>query len=1225
MKAIIEKATTGKAKGAGRRSGFTLVVTLSLMILLTVVAVGMLSLATISLRSSGQDSAASLARSNARLALMLALGELQATMGTDTSVSAPASTVMSGTTRPHLTGAWQRPREESEWTSWHWVPTTDGAPDPSRKASLFKRWLASSADPSASENFDHAKTAAPSGVTSVSLVGAPGENLANHNVAISVSGEKVGVSSGRMRGNFSWAVFDESVKAPIHLPDPSGTPGVGAEIAGRNAPARVRADVLDQALAGALKQPLNMISLDTGMIPDKGASRNEFRKRFHDFTTDSVGLLTDTAKGGLKTDLTSLFEPEAFPSTGFVAPTAVSPYQDSFGAASGSPSWKYLQNHYRKYKNVTSADGGTYNLASQQAKTTDLRVNPNGIKDSPDAERLLPVIAKFQMVFSLVAHSAFNVEDRREFLNTSGDPKGYINYGSPDLVYDPVITLYNPYDVSLNLSKVRIRIWDPPVGLRFRKIDNKSGSDVYFRSGGEFLGLGRFQITSENTTNARKAFTLVLADGDSQGLSNQLVLKPGEIRVFSPRVESNWSWGYETAGGASRTNAVFFDWDRSLNFGNTDFRKNSKYGTFGVECAPGWDFRAGLQTDHLSSTTRDTSTLYAFEQSRRAGWMNIRRTDEIVAEIKPLVTGNGVAHFQIDVLAGASIGSVTAADLTSDSTNQGVRTDTLRSYRFNFTGKDPSAEISRDPASPIISRRFKIGDIMQEDSDMGAGGKKAFAMLEMSARTTKDELTDGKPWLYNNFVVDGGEQRTAQVGLTHQSYDLRLFEVSSLDNFPDGISVDPDTKRGYFGSTSSRDEGSSFVNMLHVPLAPAASLGDLIPCNLVGGSALPRVVHPFGNSRAHPLIPADSISRTLGIRMLDHSYLLNDALWDSYFFSSIADYATCNSSALGDSRPLAQVLEDLFDGTKAPINSRLLGITTGKARDLAEEIAGLGEVDRSRQIAKYLGVGGPFNVNSTSVDAWRAVLSSFRDRTVNGAQFDSTLTGLSNRAYPNKDRTPFVRAGKPLGDESVRQELRWAAFRQLTDGDIDKLAGLIVVEIVARGEKDKAPSLSLGEFVNRRPGSQGSLHCLAGLLQTALDKSDINKSAISRDSKSLSAGSIPALRKTGVANEEVLNGNSAEGAPTLLTQGDLMAALSTVATVRGDTFKIRAYGESTSADGSTVAARAWCEAVVQRVARFVDPTDVPETAMRDLTSAANRVFGRRFEIVSFRWLNENEL
>jgi Tfp pilus assembly protein PilX len=58
-------------------SGFAIVVTLSLLVLLTLLAVGLLSLSAISLRSARASFAVEEARANARLGLVIALSELR--------------------------------------------------------------------------------------------------------------------------------------------------------------------------------------------------------------------------------------------------------------------------------------------------------------------------------------------------------------------------------------------------------------------------------------------------------------------------------------------------------------------------------------------------------------------------------------------------------------------------------------------------------------------------------------------------------------------------------------------------------------------------------------------------------------------------------------------------------------------------------------------------------------------------------------------------------------------------------------------------------------------------------------------------------------------------------------------------------------------------------------------------------------------------------------------
>lgn len=60
------------------------------MILLTIVAVGLLTLSSVSLRASSQGQAMAFAQANARMALALALGELQKSTGPDQRITAAA-------------------------------------------------------------------------------------------------------------------------------------------------------------------------------------------------------------------------------------------------------------------------------------------------------------------------------------------------------------------------------------------------------------------------------------------------------------------------------------------------------------------------------------------------------------------------------------------------------------------------------------------------------------------------------------------------------------------------------------------------------------------------------------------------------------------------------------------------------------------------------------------------------------------------------------------------------------------------------------------------------------------------------------------------------------------------------------------------------------------------------------------------------------------------------
>ena len=298
-------------------------------------------------------------------------------------------------------------------------------------------------------------------------------------------------------------------------------------------------------------------------------------------------------------------------------------------------------------------------------------------------------------------------------MDNQGEPKGNDQHAVPHFAYEPIITLFNPYDVALDLKKLRIRVWDPPVGFRFAKISKEKGFGWYRQemASGEFHPLARLNIANEHNASARRSFTLYLTDGTSEAVGTTLRLQPGEVKVFSSRVESVWCWAFESANTwAPRS---FFDWNAGSDF---------------------------------------------------------RITDEVQVDVQPQRATAGITtipDFQVDVLAG---------------TTEDVTKDILRSYRFRFA--DPVAEISENPKKPVISRKFLVSQTLQKWNDKSVAGKKPIAMLEMTARTTKDPLDDSKAWIYNNPVVEGGEQNSSIVGAANQSYDVRLIELTGWSSFP---------------------------------------------------------------------------------------------------------------------------------------------------------------------------------------------------------------------------------------------------------------------------------------------------------------------------------------------------------------------------------------------------------------------------------------------------------
>ena len=174
--------------------------------LLALVAVGMLTLAGVTLRTSAQGSAQSVAHANARMALMLALGELQKTAGPDQRVTARADILDDDIANPRLTGAWK------SWEIRANSPPQASDYEKNARDSKFLGWLVSSPQPNANGKVEFAHQ----GVTNPVTLWGPGTLGDKAPGADLVTAAEVNV--GGRKGSFAWAVMDEGVKVRVNTP-----------------------------------------------------------------------------------------------------------------------------------------------------------------------------------------------------------------------------------------------------------------------------------------------------------------------------------------------------------------------------------------------------------------------------------------------------------------------------------------------------------------------------------------------------------------------------------------------------------------------------------------------------------------------------------------------------------------------------------------------------------------------------------------------------------------------------------------------------------------------------------------------------------------------------------------------------------------------------------------------------------------------------------------------
>jgi len=1254
------------SRTARSSQGFALVMALSLMAFVLLLLLSMSALLRVEIMNSSQQQQYLLARQNALVGLYQAVGELQQAAGPDQRVTATGglrANPPAGT--EHLVAVWDASDQDN-----------DGVADGS-----FVRWLVSSLETADTSNADFINAVMPitydgsqylATNSDYALLVGSGSVAPNPSDPLRMPAVVAALKPINSGGRYAWWVGDEGVKARVDALDPyafdlntlaegltdlqrnalSGQSMQGTGIAAVSGFGDIDLIstpklALDLSRVSSLSQ-LELLDFTSAEMP-----KSELLKsHFYDFSVYSQGIQTNVREGGLKTDLSLLFEQTAndFDDSNSDFMKSLDGRGMIYSGAPGSkatlplifveplagvgdgviygPTVDLLRDYYRLYKGVASSasaapvlprswihtygPGKSWFLnaglagSAQEAWIQSLGMHAwrnVGAKQSTDSNRsyervkvnefeegrsltslpvvratqgaYLPYLSRFTVIYSTVS-----------ILNGDG------SYGL-DVVVQPFIAMHNPYNVSVRAPPMRfLQELDRFEIIARRDDGNEWAADRPFRTGDpgasndKFLGnvysslagsagqqLENSALFVDPSDNAPKVFGKRGKELTYNLLETQY--EPGEVKLF-----------------AAASVAAFNTREVALE-------------EFGVAYLPSHGIYLGLP-DVALYVDHDGDPITERQQLLQG----VDATDNIMLQI---VMDNWVtmAYEIYDAAAGHFNVAGSYMHATGAMAGDGRLLQTLPQLQLEIESDYTSLIVSADSydASPVA---HLVVDHFIKPVDYNE-------ILGQKNSSTAQQRT------FPNFIMSNplaasfshtGMLRREAAGFGDLMHTAG-FRVSSTPS-QSTMEYLYDDYHATWGSDNGRF-GEKHSVILEIPSAPLQSIGQLQHASLNPSPYYPAL--SVGHSFRSPYISdaaltSESVYDDTNVGgqefvWYDQNYLLNEAIWDSYFFSSIAPRPTDVSySAVSPASAIDPFLSDIpavidgfVEGRSTLGNSRM-AFLQGESSLAEARVALMDPV----QAAGHLSVKGAFNVNSTSVDAWAAFLAGYRQVAIQYYDVNQATYGQDT----DMPGAAFLRHSMPAGpavasDTDLNDSAAWAGFLRLTDEELEALAESIVAEIMARAAARGSaatpiPALSLADFVNRTPGQAGFEE--AGTLQAAIDRTPINSTRYSNESE-FSTAVYNANGSDYPDSQFTLN--SSATAPISLTQADILQAIGPAISARSDTFRIRAYGESTNPSGDIV--RVWCEAIYQRGTDFVDPSD----------------YNRGFKQVSFRWLNPDEV
>ncbi|MGZ0709165.1 hypothetical protein ACWPKO_12600 [Coraliomargarita sp. W4R53] len=1087
------------------RSGFALILALSLMAFVLVLLLSITTLVRVETRSSQTNLAQEKAELNAQLALQIALGNLQKYTGIDQVSTGPAelSSDPLTPTQAHWTGAWSRtpgvstdpldpsylphPVETPVWLvsndEANQLLPTDTLPVPTSDANSTTQWMLKD------------------------IVDTPEQQVI-------VPLQTITAASNQDAGKFGWWASDQSLKAKLTLIDEDV-----AESASNLTPSFIvsQRNGIENFTGDPFTYTSNDTQLKTVLTPSQyellPTASNAFKSHYHDVTTYGFGLPSDTLNGGLKRDLSALFFGSSTMVTDMIGAGKLVSYETDRVA-------NYPLQPGQTLANSTWVKSPTWQLLDSYADFSD-DIDSSG-NLNPRVQTDYQHKAGPVLLASALELTPFKEQRQDPLLGTPIDDEYDIRL---DLEFTAM--LWNPYDVTLNSTDYEIELFIVDNGSKIAAGDTSTVRNTNLtlsQRGGSnlLLPINEFNTISRidpETNRYESGYGLVFE-------APNITLQPGEIRLLSIS-DSSDETEYNPGSGLP---TLMTDIAPTRN--RVYIKHNNGTGLTEAEIDGDW------RIENRDSGGGTANIPFLHSAGIREAGTNIGQIDAYYHQIASVKTINGQITFKVNDSDNPYQQPATDASPSND--------DQTYQLHFLFSNNQSKTRSIRWLANYDPTATFASKDSLDLTTDSTA-----------AYDYTRD--------------LEGYDFYSR-----HRSHYL-------AQKFPTGTEVMP--ADGELDNVILRDLPDTEQKLLSIAQFQHANLHDY-------SYGAPFLV---GNSDIEVRLPKmDSVARLTADlpdpnyrNNVDRAWLLNSALYDRFFFSSI---------------PSAATLE--------PSNKRLVPTdsTTTDLRDF-------------EKASSNLYIDGAFNVNSTSVEAWKAILSGRNELPINPATGNLNGTGLKN---------PFSRLSQPTADSDLNTlNNKWNGFRELSDAQLDDLANSIVDEVIERG-----PFLSLSDFVNRRIDTDLNTS-LNGAIQSAieqtasinLDFDDINND---NESDDVDPDRIPPNKMI----IEAAQGNRNENATAWLKQGDVLQAIDSFIATRGDSFTIRAYGNQIDPISNEITAEAWCEAVVQRTHDYIDPTNTsdelpylvssPDT-INPALSEINQRFGRRYKVVSLRWLSQDEI